>query len=197
MRLPLVLSQTILLAAAASVLGSLAVSMPLAQSRPVIPSVTSYSLDKIKVTLPDDLSGQQNVLILFFKPDQGDAAIAWATALQPIRYAHPGLQSYVLPIYSRENFLYRWWIGASLRSNAPPAQEWRSTIPLFVDKTSFLPALHIPSEKNFIVLLADKAGLIEWRTEGPVDDRKLGALVAVSAPLLSAEPHPQSANSAH
>ena len=188
--MPPVLCQTILLTAAA-LIGSVAASMTMAQALPIVPSVTSYSLDKVRITIPDELAGQQNVLILYFKPDQSDAAVAWATALQPTRYAHPGLQSYVLPVYSRENFLYRWWIGAALRSSAPPAQEWRSTIPIFVDKNSFLPALKIANEKKFVILLADKAGHVEWRTDGPVDDRKIAALVAASTPFLAPAAHPQ------
>ncbi len=169
--------KTILLAALALPLGA----QTIAANKPVLPWVTSYSLDKTKVTLPDDLAGQQNVLILYFQPDQSEASVAWATALQPVKYAHPGLQSYILPVYSRENWLYRWWIGASLRSSAPPAQEWHSTVPIFVDKPKFLPALGITSEKQFVVVLTDKAGHVEWKTEGPLDDSKLSALIAVAA----------------
>ena len=184
MRLPPLLCQTILLCTVAW-FGSVAASMTMAQALPILPSVTSYSLDKVKVTIPDELAGRQNVLILYFKPDQGDAAVAWATALQPVRYNHPGLQTYVLPVYSRENFLYRWWISAALRSSAPPAQEWRSTIPLFVDKNAFLPALRIDNEKKFVILLADKTGHVEWRTDGPVDDHKIAALVSAANPFLA------------
>ncbi len=150
----------------------------LAQSKAFLPTVTSYSLDRAKVTLPDDLAGAQNVLILYYKPDQSEAAIAWATALQPVEYAHPGLETYVLPVYPKENFLYRWWIEASLRSSAPPAQEWRYTVPLFVDKTSFFSALGIHSERLFTVLLTDKQGHVEWRSEGSMDEGKMTALGA-------------------
>jgi hypothetical protein len=151
---------------------------PGAQPRPTLPTVTSYSLDKAKVTLPDELAGQHNVLILYFEPNQSEAAVAWATALQPVKYANPGMQSYILPVYPRENFLYRWWIDTSLRSSATPAQEWRTTIPIFVDKNKFLSALDIRDEKQFVVLLTDKAGRVEWRTEGPLNDTKLASLVA-------------------
>ena len=154
-----------------------------AQPRPTLPPVTAYSLDKVKVTLPDDLAAQHNVLILYFEPDQSAAAVAWSVALQPIKYAHPDMQSYILPVYPRENFLYRWWIGASLRSNATPAQEWRSTIPIFVDKNKFLAALQITDEKQFVVLLTDKTGHVEWRTQGELNDSKMAALVAAVSPI--------------
>jgi hypothetical protein len=160
-------------------------ALPLgAQPRPAVPSVTSYSLDKVKVTFPDDLAGQQNVLILYFQPDQSEAAVAWSTALQPVKYAHPEMQTYILPVYPRENILYRWWIGASLRSGAPPAQEWRSTVPIFVDKSRFLAALGINSEKQFVVLLTDKAGHVEWRADGPLDGNKFTSLVAAVSPAV-------------
>ena len=149
-----------------------------AQPQPTFPTVTAYALDKSKATLPTDFAVPHNVLILYFEPNQSETAVAWATALQPVKYAHPDVQTYVLPVYPRENFLYRWWIGASLRSSAAPAQEWRTTIPIFVDKNKFLPALEIKDEKQFVVLLTDKAGHVEWRTEGPLSDSKLAALIA-------------------
>ena len=167
----------------------LGIATPGAQPRPRLPTVTSYSLDKTKVTLPDELAGQHNVLILYFEPNQNEAAVAWATALQPVKYAHPEMQTYILPVYPRENFLYRWWIDTSLRSSATPAQEWRTTIPIFVDKNKFLPALEIKDEKQFVVLLTDKSGHVEWRIAGPLNDSKLASLVAAFSNLASLSSH--------
>jgi hypothetical protein len=153
---------------------------------PTLPAVISYSLDKVKVTLPADLAGRQNVLVLYFQPDQSAAAIAWSGALRPLKAAHADLQCYLLPVYSRENFLYRWWIEAALRSGAPAAEDWSSTIPLFVDKIAFLHALGIGNERQAVLLLTDKAGRVEWRTEGPFDEAKLSALTAAVGSVLLA-----------
>jgi hypothetical protein len=155
------------------------VAAPLmAQMKETLPTVNSYALDKSKVTLPGDLSGMQNVIVLYFKPDQSDAALAWIKGLNAIRLAHPGLKSYILPVYSKENFLYRWWIDASTRSGAPPSQDRHTTIPIFVDKAAFFRPLGITSEKEPFVLLTDKAGHVEWKTQGYFDSGKIAQLAA-------------------
>jgi hypothetical protein len=144
----------------------------------MLPTVTSYALDKSKVTLPADLSGTQNVLVLYFQPDQSDAAVAWIKGLEPLHSAHADLQMYILPIYSKENFLYRWWIDASTRSSAPSTQDWHTTIPIFVDKPSFFRTLGITSEKQPFVLLTDKAGHVEWKTQGYFDGTRIAKFAA-------------------
>jgi len=133
---------------------------------PLLPTVTSYALDKSKVTLPADLAAPLNVLVLYFQPDQVGAAIAWVQGLQSLRAAHPGFQTYVIPVYARENLLYRWWIDASLRSEAPANEDRHTTVPIFVDKPRYLKTLGIENEKQPVILLADKAGSIKWKTQG-------------------------------
>jgi hypothetical protein len=143
-----------------------------------LPTVTAYALDKSKVTLPNDLAGAQNVLILYFEPDQGEAASAWVKSLDQVRGAHHELQTYVLPVYSRENFFYRWWIVASMGSGAAPSQDKHTTIPIFVDKRSFFKTVGVTNEKQPFLLLTDKAGHIEWKMQGFVAPRLVEQLSA-------------------
>jgi hypothetical protein len=152
-----------------------------AQPKLQLPTVVSYALDKSKVTLPDDLSAAENVLILYFEPDQNSAALAWQYGIESIRAAHANFPIYILPVYGRENFLARWWIDASIRSNAPATQDRRLTIPLFVDKKSFLAALGIENEKQPIILLTDKAGRVQWKQQGEYDRSRLPGLEAAFA----------------
>jgi len=150
----------------------------LVQTKPTLPTVISYALDKSKVTLPADLTGTQNVLVLYFRPDQNAAALDWVKGVVGLRAAHPGLQSYVLPVYPKENLLYRWWIDASTRSSAPSSLDRHTTVPIFIDKNSFYRTLGIASEKQPVLLLTDKAGHVEWKTQGYFDSGKLQLLAA-------------------
>jgi hypothetical protein len=149
------------------------------QTKSVLPQVTSYALDKSKVTLPADLQGPQNLLILYFEPDQSDDALTWAKQLDQVRSAYPALASYILPVYPRENFLFRWWIEASIRSGAPAWQDQHTTIPIFIDKPNFLRDVGISGEKETALLLVDKTGNVEWKTQGKVESGKLSDLAAV------------------
>ncbi len=152
-----------------------------AQPKLQLPTVASYAIDKSKVTLPADLSGTENVLILYFEPDQNSAALAWQYGIESIRAAHANFPIYLLPVYGRENFLARWWIDTSIRSNAPATQDRRLTIPLFVDKKNFLAALQIENEKQPVVLLTDKAGHVQWKQQGEYDRSRLAGLEAAFA----------------
>ncbi len=152
-----------------------------AQPNLQLPTVVSYAIDKSKVTLPADLSGAENVLILYFEPDQNSAALAWQYGIESVRAQHANFPIYLLPVYGRENFLARWWIDAFIRSNAPATQDRRLTIPLFVDKKNFLAALAIENEMQPVVLLTDKAGHVQWKQQGEYDRSRLPSLEATFA----------------
>ncbi|MGI8772321.1 MAG: hypothetical protein ACR2JE_12890 [Acidobacteriaceae bacterium] len=144
-----------------------------------LPSVTSYSLSKAKVTLPADLSGNRNLLLLFFKRDQQEDADLWITEVGKLKARDPALGIYTLPIFPRANILSRWWTNASLRSGAPPQQNPATTIPLYVDKQSFLRNLRITSEKQPVLLVTDKSGRVLGRASGRPDPAKLAATEAI------------------
>ena len=142
----------------------------------VFPSVTSYGLDKEKVTLPADFAGPLNLLILSFEREQEKDADSWVPMMQQLGQANPGFHAYLLPVFPKENILYRWWLNTSLRSSSPSENLWRWTIPLYVNKTDFRHQLQIRDELQVVVLLADKTGKILWRGAGPYNDDKRAAI---------------------
>ena len=139
----------------------------------VLPSVTAYALDRGKVTLPADFRAPLNMLILSFQRDQQSAVDGWFAVLAA---AAPGVQTWLLPISTRENVLYRWWLNASLRGSQPASQPRHYTVPLYVNKGDFLRSLQITSEQEIVLLLTDKAGHVLWRTGGPINDSKKAGL---------------------
>jgi hypothetical protein len=134
----------------------------------VLPTVSAYSLDRAKVTLPTDFAAPLNLLILCFTRDQEPTVEGWI----PVLGSGPKTQTWVLPISGRESGLYRWWLNASLRGNVPPTLPRKYWVPLYVNKPQFLKSVEISSEKDVVVLLADKTGHVIWRTTGPVTDAK-------------------------
>jgi hypothetical protein len=139
-----------------------------------LPSVTAYALDRIKVTLPGDFAAPLNLLILSFQRDQQAMVDGWLPVLTPDTI--PGVQTWMLPVTSRENSLYKWWLNASLRGSLPPSQPRRYTVPVYVNKPQFLGSLQVTSEQEVVLLLTDKTGHVLWRTAGPMTDGKKAAL---------------------
>jgi hypothetical protein len=151
----------------------------------VLPSVTAYALDRGKVTLPADFATPLNLLILSFQRDQQSAVDGWVPVVAQVNGAHPRVQLWSLLISPRANFLYRWWLNASLRGSLAADQPRHFTVPLYVDKTQFLRSLQIRSEQQIVVVLTDRAGHVVWRTAGPVTDDKKTAFNS----FLSASSH--------
>src|ERR1700679_91875 len=88
-----------------------------ASSPLVLPSVTAYALDRVKVTLPADFAAPLNLLILSFQRYQQPAVDGWVPVVTQINGTNIRVQPWLLPVGPRENILYRWWLNASLRGS--------------------------------------------------------------------------------
>jgi hypothetical protein len=148
----------------------------------VFPSLTSYSLDKQKVALPDGLEGQMNLLLLSFKEEQANDIDAWLAAAQALQHSNFQFHYYQVPVAERENFIFRWWESSSMRSDQTDPETWHWIIPLWVDRKKFMSDLTIPNEKQVVVLLIDRQGHILWRASGPMTQDKRAALMNIAGP---------------
>jgi hypothetical protein len=165
----------------------------------VIPKVSFDNLSKDRVTLPADFRGDRNLLLLYFDLTQQPEIDDWNTIVDRWRAGDASLTSYTLLVSSQKNFLSRWWQNASMRSGSDPSR-WPTTLPVYVDKRAFERKLGIASEKQVLLLLADRQGRVLSRISGPSTDSSRNAmrtaLNAAGAHLLAvpaqqAAPHPQ------
>jgi len=154
----------------------------------VFPVTLSYNLDKDKVTLPADLGGAVNLLVLSYSPAQQADAQSWLPVAKSIAASRSDFRFYMLPVFWRQNILYRLWMNYSMRSESPTAESWPWTIPLYVNKERFNQELEIPSESDVVVLLVDKAGKVLWRSTGALTDEKKAALMVVLGPASAKAP---------
>src|ERR1700756_3943433 len=80
------------------------------QAKPVVfPSVASYALDKNKITLPGDLPGQINLLLISFQPEQQKEIDTWMPLAQALQHTHFNFRWYRVPVSEHENAIFRWW----------------------------------------------------------------------------------------
>jgi len=152
-------------------------------SKPVnFPTITSYSLDKQKITLPGEMAGQTDLLILSFEPEQKNDVDSWLSAAQALQHSNFQFRYYELPISAKENFVFRWWETSSMRNDETDPVMWHWIVPLFVDRQKFLKDLDIPNEKQVIVLLVDRQGHVLWRSSGSMNQDKRASLMAAAGP---------------
>ncbi len=145
------------------------------------PTVSAYNLDKVHVTLPADLDGERNLLLLSFASEQAPQVESWNAVAQALEHMQPHFRTYRLPVAETENALYRWWGNASLRGNETDPEMWRWTVPLYLDTAAFRAALGIPGSRNAVVLLVDKSGRVLWRAAGASTPELRSALTAAAA----------------
>ena len=145
------------------------------------PSVTAYSLDKQKVTLPSGMEGQIDLLILSFAPEQQNDVNSWLPVAQALQHTNFQFRYYQIPIAARENFVFRWWETSSMRSDQTDPVTWHWIVPIFVDRQKFLHDLDIPNDKQVVALLVDRHGRVLWRASGPLTDDKRNSLAAATA----------------
>jgi hypothetical protein len=148
-------------------------------SAPTLPSVTAYNLLKSKVTLPKDLSTPASLLVLSFLHNQQAETDSWVK----LDGSLPGLRIWSLPVYTRENVIYRWWMNSSLRSATHDSHAWGNTVPLYVNKPEFLKTLQIHSEREVVVLLVNRSGTVLWRSTGLLTQEKRDSLAAAVAAI--------------
>jgi hypothetical protein len=164
----------------------------------VIPKISFDNLSKDRVTLPADFHGDRNLLLLYFDLTQQPEIDDWNAIIDRWRAGDASLTSYTLLVSSQKNFLSRWWQNASMRSASDPSH-WPTTMPVYVDKRPFERKLGISSEKQVMLLLADRQGRVLSRISGPSTDSSRSAmrtalnaagahLMAVPAPTTTPPP---------
>lgn len=140
-------------------------------------TVTGTNLLRRKVTLPDDLDGEINILFLaFFQWHQG-LVDGWVPFAKQLEDSIPGLNFYEIPVIYKMNRLSQTLLNEGMRAGIPHTTTRQKTITLYLDKPAFRQALDIPDEETIRVLLLDRQGNIAWRTDGAYSAEKGAALL--------------------
>ena len=147
----------------------------------VFPPVTAYSLDKQKVNLPGGMEGQTDLLLISFETEQQKNIDSWMPAAEALQHSNFQFRYYQLPIFPRENFIFRWWDTSSLRTDETDPQMMHWIVPLFVDRQRFIKELDVPNEKEVVALLVNRRGQILWRASGPMTEAKRQSLMAAAS----------------
>jgi hypothetical protein len=145
------------------------------------PSITSWKLDKEKITIPRELQGQVDLLLLSFKPEQQDDINSWMPAAQALQHLNFQFRYYQIPVSERENFIFRWWETSSMRSDQtdPEALHW--IVPVWVDRKKFFQQLAIPNDKQIVAMVVDRQARVLWRAYGAMTPDKRAALMSAAS----------------
>lgn len=140
------------------------------------PTVTGSNLERRSFTLPDDLEGEVNLVILAFWRDHQSLVDTWMPLARRLQTRHSGLVAYELPVIESRSRVSQWFIDNGMRSGIRDRTTREHTITLYIDKAEFLATLEIEDDSTIRTLLIDRAGRILWRSDGPLDPAKEQAL---------------------
>ncbi len=156
---------------------------PQAATASVFPALAAEALDRTQLTIPAQLEGRENLLLLSWARDQGSQIDTWAAVAQAFAHTYPDVRVYRMLVSPPENALYRWWDNSSLRNaeTDPDLLHW--TVPLYTDRSALARALGLSGNQHKVAaLLVDRAGRVLWKAEGPSTPESRAALLAAAKP---------------
>lgn len=131
-----------------------------------LPNVKGSNLLRRKVTLPADLEGELNILLIAFQRWQQSVIDTWVPFARQLEETNEGVIYYELPVIQRMNVLARTFINEGMRAGIPDRLARERTITLYVDKVAFRRALELADEQDIYVVLIDRRGNVLWKEEG-------------------------------
>jgi len=141
------------------------------------PEVTGFNLLRRKVTLPDDLQGEVNILFIAFYQWHQALVDSWVPRARQLEQSIPGVQFYEIPVLQKMNFISQTFINEGMRAGIPNQTTRGKTITLYIDKKAFRRAVEIPNEETIWVLVLDRQGNVLWRTGGAYSQEQDDALL--------------------
>ncbi len=148
---------------------------------PRFPEVSGDNLEGETLSLPGDLAGEVNLLLIAFKRDQQDDIDTWQQVGEELESRVPGFRFYELPVMSQGIRVMRGVIEGGMRSGIEDPADRARTIPLFTDKPALREASGIETEESIQLLLVDREGRVLWHGEGPYAEATGAALAAAIA----------------
>ena len=150
----------------------------------VFPTVKARTLNKDKITVPEDFSAAFNILLISFGRDMQEPVDAWDAALTPLREGSDQVQVYNTPLIPNPGAIVRGFINSGFRSIYKDESLRDRIVILFVKEKDVFPALAIDDEVKTVplILVTTQDGTILGRVSGLADAANIAAVTALVTP---------------
>jgi len=150
----------------------------------IFPTVKARTLNKDKITVPDNFSAAFNVLLISFGRDMQEPVDAWDAALTPLRQSSDHVQIYNTPLIPNPGAIVRGFINSGFRSIYKDESLRDRILILFVKEKEVFPALAIDDDVKTapLVLVIEQDGTIIGRVQGLADEANVAAVAAFVTP---------------
>lgn len=154
-----------------------------ASQEAIFPDVKAQNMEGKIVSLPAELPGELNLVLITFERDHQREANGWLEAAPELFKGSPGIGCFEVATLGKDYKMARFLIDRGIRSNIADREQRARTVTLYIDKIPFEQSLQIKSEERTSVLLVDRKGKVLWREQGIYHDLKGNSLKAFLAGL--------------
>ncbi|MFI5041510.1 MAG: hypothetical protein ACHQNA_06625 [Acidimicrobiales bacterium] len=152
------------------------------------PHLEARDLEGRAITLPEDLAGTSNLVILAFRREQQALVDSWVAWFEGNATDHPGLRCYEVPVIATRWSPARPVIDGGMAQAVREREARRRTLTVYTDVRRVTDALAIDDLDTVTALLLDSVGRLRWRATGPATDDAVSDLVTTLAARRSELP---------
>lgn len=152
------------------------------------PSVSGKNLNRRRISAPDGLAGELNIVLIAFQQWHQRHVDTWIPFVRELEDRYPGVAHYEFPVIRSMNVLARTFINEGMRAGIPDPIARERTITLYLDKPAFRESMGVTDEDDITVALIDRDGALLWRSYGKMTPESAAALqeAVAAAPLETA-----------
>ena len=136
------------------------------------PTLKGKNLEFKEYTIPYELEGELNIVIIPFQRWHQSLVDDWAQNLMILRIKYPKMKFYEIPSLSIGYKMMSFMIDGGMRAGIPSREVRERTITVYLNKSKFKEDLQIPNENTIYIFLLNKNGEILWRSKGDFNQEK-------------------------
>ncbi len=152
------------------------------------PQLGAHDLDAREVSLPAELPGEWNVVIIAFQRQQQELVDSWVPWLEERAAVTPWLRFAELPAIGLQWRAARPVIDGGMAAAIRDQQTRRRTLTVYTDLRRVTTPLGISDRDTIWLFLVDRAGRVRWRGSGGWDPATADSLAAALAGLPEQAP---------
>ena len=151
----------------------------------VFPTIKARTLNKDRITVPDDFTAAYNVLLVSFGRDMQEPVDDWDAALKSLREGSEQVQVYNTPLIPNPGALVRGFINGGFRGIYKDEALRDRIVILYVKEKEVFPVLNIGEEDKAapLVIVTAQDGRILGRVSGLADETNLAAVQGLVTPV--------------
>lgn len=147
-------------------------------ANPKFPKIKGTSLLLEEVTVPDDLTGTQKLIVVSYDASQQDDVETWLPALEDMSTGFPDLAGYYVPLLPRSASDSALFIIGGMTLAAENDRDRQRTIVVFTDVDKFNELTDVPDKNKIRLFLLDANDQIVWRGAGGYGQSQIANLEA-------------------